>query len=85
MKTGVPNKVCLKDLTAVSTPKGHSARGKQRSTKMPSTRATQLLFVTEKQSVTILKKIKKKILALKVHQLACPAQLIDFITPPGNA
>lgn len=77
MKTGVPYKVCLKDLTAVSTPKGQSARGKQRSTKMPSTRGTQLLSVVEKQNATIL--------ALKVHQLACPAQLIHFTTPIGNA
>lgn len=36
MKTGAPNKVCPNDLTAVSTPKGQSARGEQRATKTAS-------------------------------------------------
>lgn len=81
MKTGAPNKVCLKDLTAVSTPKGHSARGRQKSTKTASTRKTQLLFVLEKQNHNL--KIKK-ILALKVHQLFT-SQLIYFVLPNGNA
>lgn len=69
MKTGVPNKVRLKDLTAVSTPKGHSARGKQRSAKTASTRETQLLFVIEKQNHKCIY-LEKKILALKVHHLS---------------